>query len=94
MREFDQTFTNAASEFRIVPLNTIESGTTVTSENVAEAVHDGPFVTPGGTVPPTGNVLGGKYVGVFEVRDGKIAAQRLYYDSLLVARQLGLLPDG
>jgi limonene-1,2-epoxide hydrolase len=28
-------------------------------------------------------------VGVFEVHDGRIAAQRIYYDGMIVVEQLG-----
>jgi ketosteroid isomerase-like protein len=60
--------------------------------SLAHGTQTGPLATPAGEIPPTGHEIGGKYVGVFEVRDGRIAAQRVYFDRLAVVEQVGALP--
>jgi limonene-1,2-epoxide hydrolase len=70
----------------------VDDGTCVLSENLAEGIQTGPLWTPGGDIPATGREVGGKYVGVFELRDGRIAAQRVYFDRLSILEQLGLAP--
>ena len=40
--------------------------------------------------PPTGNEFGAKYVGVFEFRGGRISAQRIYFDRMVIVEMLGM----
>jgi ketosteroid isomerase-like protein len=88
MRALDSGLIAAFSDFTITTLVRYAVGEQVASENIAEGVHDGPFTTPAGDLPPSGNQVGGKYVGVFELRDGRISAQRLYYDRLALVEQM------
>ena len=67
-------------------------GGSVTTEFVGRGTHDGPLVTPGGEIPPTGRSLELRYCEVYRMRDGKIASARLYYDAATLLGQLGLLP--
>jgi len=92
MRAFDQVWTTAAPDFTITPLTQVAAGSQVISENLAEGTHHGVLALPAGPVPATGSQFGGKYAGVFEIADGKITAQRVYFDRMAVAEQLGLLP--
>jgi len=43
-------------------------------------------------VPPTGKWITVEMVIVVDFRDGKMAAERIYWDQAAVLRQLGLLP--
>jgi ketosteroid isomerase-like protein len=88
MRALDGGLVAAYSDFTITTLVRYATGGRIVSENIAEGVHDGPFTTPQGDIPPSGNQVGGKYVGVFELRDGRISAQRLYYDRLALVEQM------
>jgi ketosteroid isomerase-like protein len=55
---------------------------------MAEGTHDGLLVLPTGQLTATGRQFGGKYVGTFQVRGGRIVAQRVYYDRMIVVEQL------
>ena len=88
MRAFDQVWTVASTTFRVTPLVQIADGGTVSSENMVEGMHDGPLVLPTGELPASGREFGGKYVGTFQVRGGRIVAQRVYYDRMIVVEQL------
>jgi ketosteroid isomerase-like protein len=45
-------------------------------------------------MPPTGKHVSAPFAMVHEVRDGKLAASRCYYDQLEFLAQLGVLPEG
>lgn len=88
MRAFDQVWTNAAGDFHITPLTQVCADGFVASENLVEGTHDGPLVLPTGELPATGREFGGKYVGTFRVRGGRIVAQHVYYDRMILVEQL------
>ena len=55
--------------------------------------HTGPLRNPDGAeVPATGKPFDFPFVGIFQVRDGKIRSIRIYYDQLELLTQLGLIP--
>jgi len=57
--------------------------------------HTGPFPLPGGTeLAPTGRRVEIKGMEIVRVLDGKIVVNNLYYDTMAVAVQLGLMPEG
>ena len=66
----------------------VADGGSVASENIVEGTHDGALVLPTGELPATGREFGGEYVGTFEVCDGRIVAQHVYYDRMIVVEQL------
>ena len=73
----------------------VEQGDTIAAEWTWVATHTGPLVMPGGTeVPPTGKRAEIKGMERAQMRDGKIAVHHMYFDTMAMARQLGLLPEG
>jgi steroid delta-isomerase-like uncharacterized protein len=57
------------------------------------ATHTGTWRNPNGAeIPATGRNLDFPFVGIFQVRDGKISSIRLFYDQIEVLTQLGLMP--
>jgi ketosteroid isomerase-like protein len=92
MRAFDQVWKLAAPDFTITVLTQANRNGLVIGEILAEGTHTALLRLPTGDVPATGLEVGGKGVGVFEVRDGRISAQRIYFDRMIIAEQLGLLP--
>jgi steroid delta-isomerase-like uncharacterized protein len=70
--------------------NIVSSGDYVVVEFTGRGTHNGPMMTPGGEVPPTGRRIEIPFVEVHEIRNGKIVRSRLYYDMSSFARQLGL----
>lgn len=82
----------ACSDAKVTVSSVVVDGNTFAEEGIFEGTHDGVLKTPMGDVPATGRTLRGEYVAVTEVRDGKAVAQRLYFDRMQVAEQLGLLP--
>lgn len=94
VRSFDQIWKRAAADFTVTPLLQVQSGDSVLSENLAWGTQTDVLSTPVGEIPPTGHEFAGKYVGVFEFRDGRISAQRIYFDRMILVKALGMpLPD-
>lgn len=72
----------------------VEQGDTFADEWFFVGTHNGPFVMPDGSeLPPTGRRVEMKGMEFVKVRDGKIVIDNLYYDTLAIATQLGLLPQ-
>jgi ketosteroid isomerase-like protein len=71
----------------------VEQGDTLGDEWTIVGTHTGPLVMPDGTeLPPTGKQIELKGMELVQLRGGKIAVHRLYWDNMAVAGQLGVLP--
>lgn len=73
--------------------NIVEQGDTIAGEFVVRGRHTKPLTTPQGVVPPTHKVIELSSIGIWELRDGKLAASRGEYDRLSLLAQLGLIPQ-
>ncbi|MCP3143049.1 ester cyclase [Pyxidicoccus xibeiensis] len=66
-------------------------GDFVIAEFTGRGTHTGPFTGPGGvTIPASHRPIELRFIEVFELRDGKIAEVRQYYDALSLMTQLGI----
>jgi steroid delta-isomerase-like uncharacterized protein len=73
----------------------VEQGDTFADEWTFAGTHTGPLRLPDGThLPPTGKRVEIRGMELVQVRDGKIVIDNLYYDSMAVLTQLGLVPAG
>jgi steroid delta-isomerase-like uncharacterized protein len=70
--------------------NAVASGQTVVLELTWTGTHTGPLATPTGDVAPTGKSINLRSIQVVEVRDGKAAGTRQYFDMATMMSQLGL----
>jgi steroid delta-isomerase-like uncharacterized protein len=70
----------------------VEESDTVVAEFVIKGRHTRALVTSQGTIPPTGKPLSLPMIGIFELREGKLASSRAQFDRMALAAQLGLLP--
>lgn len=89
-----QALWTALPDVRIELVARVASADTVMSEEVLFGTQTGPFVTPAGTLPATGRSVRMPFVTVQQIRDGKIAAERIYFDQLDFLSQLGAAPAG
>jgi ketosteroid isomerase-like protein len=90
---FDQIWTRAFSDFTIVGGFHVADDERIVCHNRATGTHDGILVMPDGSeVPPTGRRLDAPYFASFDVRDGRLSSQLVYFDRMLLAEELGLLP--
>jgi steroid delta-isomerase-like uncharacterized protein len=72
----------------------VEQGDLFADEWTFVGTHAGSLRLPDGTeLPPTGKRVEIRGMEVVRVRDGKIVLNSLYYDTMAVAVQLGLVPE-
>ena len=72
----------------------VEQGDAFADEWTFAGTHTGSFRLPDGTeLPPTGRRVEIRGMEVVRVRDGKVVLNSLYYDTMAVAVQLGLVPE-
>jgi predicted ester cyclase len=65
-------------------------GTVVLYELVYEGVHTGPLATPSGDIVGSGQHFRIAGAGVLEISNGRIAAERIYFDPAQFLSQLGI----
>ncbi len=90
---FDRVWTAAFSDFTIIGGFHLADDQHIVCYNRATGTHDGTLVMPDGSeVAPTGRHLDAPYFASFDVRDGHLSSQLIYFDRMLLAEQLGLVP--
>jgi predicted ester cyclase len=71
-----------------------EQGDAIASEFTWTASNTGPLVQQDGTeLSPTGKRIETRGMDLVQVRHGKVAVHRGYWDTMALAGQLGLLPE-
>lgn len=55
--------------------------------------HTGTFITPTGSIPPTGRPVHIPGIEAFRVRNGKIISLHTYFDTATMLAQLGVMPQ-
>jgi steroid delta-isomerase-like uncharacterized protein len=71
----------------------VEQGDAFADEWTFTGTHNGPFLLPDGSrAPSSGRRVEVRGMELVQVRDGKIVVDNLYYDSIAVLVQLGLVP--
>jgi ketosteroid isomerase-like protein len=73
-------------------LDVVEGDAAAVAQIRVTGRHTGTLPLPDGEAPATGSPIAFEEAGVVRVRDGRIASWHSYYDSLELARQLGVAP--
>jgi steroid delta-isomerase-like uncharacterized protein len=92
-RRFSHMWADAFPDGRVEIKSVIEAGDRVVVEFVGRGTHTGPLVSPMGEIPPTGRRIELRLCDVYEFRNGKVKAQRSYFDTGSLMQQLGLMPE-
>jgi steroid delta-isomerase-like uncharacterized protein len=87
-----RSFWEALPDGRISSENEVAAGDTVVTEGTLTGTHSGTFRSPQGDIPASGNRVALRYVSVKQIRDSKVAVERLYFDQLEFLQQIGALP--
>lgn len=90
-RRYNKQWYDGFPDGRITIDNIVEAGDTVVVEFTGRGTHTGTLATSMGDVPATGRSLTLHLCDVLEFRDGKITAQRTYFDTGSMMAQLGLM---
>ena len=93
LRQWFQGFLTALPDANAELTNLIDAGDWLFSEHTGRGTHTGPLISPAGEIPPTGRSIEIQVAEVYEMRDGKLARMRAYYDSATMLRQLGFMPS-
>ncbi len=70
----------------------LSAGDDVVVQFTGRGTHTGDFVTPGGTLPPTGRRAALQFCDVMHLRGGRITSMHSYFDTASLLTQLGLMP--
>lgn len=92
IREFTAGWFQGFPDCEMRTEKVVDCGDVVVEEGVFVGTHSGVFPTPMGDIPPTGRRLEGRFVDIFEVRDGRIVSDHLTFDRLELMEKLGLMP--
>jgi steroid delta-isomerase-like uncharacterized protein len=87
-----RSFWEALPDGRISSENEVAAGDTVVTEGTLTGTHSGTFRSPQGDIPASGNRVALRYVSVKQIRDSKVAVERLYFDQFEFLQQIGALP--
>ena len=90
---YGQAFLRAFPDGRIHRDRYLEDGERVVVEGRFTGTNTGSLLTPAGELPPTGRAMVLPFADVFRVADGRITEHRIYYDTLGLMAQLGLVPE-
>jgi steroid delta-isomerase-like uncharacterized protein len=92
-RAFLQGNWTTSSDLSFQTTQTIASGDFVAVTWLGTGTHNGPLMMPSGaSVPPTGRKVTVPGVDLFEIRDGKIVRADVYFDTMTMMAQVGLMP--
>jgi steroid delta-isomerase-like uncharacterized protein len=90
---WDMAWVDAYPDANITSSQMVAQGSFVVSENRFTGTHEGTIAAASGDeIPATGNQVDVPYVAVFEIEDGKLKHQRIYYNSMDMLEQLGQMP--
>jgi predicted ester cyclase len=82
----------AFPDVRGTVLSAMRDGERLCAEIHWEGTHDGPLVTPSGTLPATGNRTSTRAAELFTIRDGRVVDIVHYVDVMTMMTQLGAVP--
>jgi steroid delta-isomerase-like uncharacterized protein len=88
-RQYDkwaQAFPDGRSEVK----NVFTSGDWVAIESVWHGTHDGPWESPVGVIPASGNTISFSYSTIARIVDGLEVEERHYFDDASILRQMGV----
>ncbi len=86
-------FATAFPNFKHAVTRCVESGDTISCEGTFTGDHTGPMGMPGGkTVPATGKHVQFPWLGISTIKAGKVSSVHVYFDTMTLMMQLGLVP--
>lgn len=92
-RQYGERFKGGLPDAHMEIEQVIEDGDRAAVEARFVGTHTQPLMTPQGEVPASGRSINLPFVECVEIRDGKIAEHRVYYDQVAFMTALGLMPE-
>ncbi len=93
VRQFLQGWATAFPDSRVETKKVIADEQGAVIEFDGKGTQTGPLAGPAGEIPPTGKYAEQSFCVVADMRDGKIARSRQYFDLVSLLQQLGAIPQ-
>ena len=93
VRQFLQGWATAFPDSKVETTVAVADDTSGVLEFRGRGTQTGPLQSPAGDIPPTGKSVDVPFAQVLELHDGKIRRGRLYFDSMTLLQQLGVVPQ-
>ncbi len=87
-----QGFRSAFPDLTLTVTNQVASESSVVNEFVVRGTHKGALVGPAGAIPATGKKIDYPVIEVWDIKNGKLAGIRNYFDTGTMMRQLSVAP--
>lgn len=91
VQQVEGAFWQALPDSQIKRTAEFVAGDTVIAEGFFTGTHTGPFPTPQGEIPASGNPVNLRYASIKRVSDGKLVSEHLYFDQMEFMTQIGAL---
>lgn len=91
--DYFQTWATAFPDGKIEVVQIVSQGDNVAAEYIGRGTQTGPLNLAGQSIPPTNRRAEVRFVDLYEVKNGKLAGLRAYFDSATMMRQLGIAPE-
>jgi steroid delta-isomerase-like uncharacterized protein len=92
VRQFFQGWTTAFPDGKVQNTSIVADDQRGVVEFTGHGTQTGPLEGPGMTIPATGKPAEIRFIAICEMQQGKIASMRLYFDSMGMLIQLGVVP--
>lgn len=89
-RDYFNNWANAFPDGKVEIVNLVAQGEHVIVECIGRGTHTGVLRGPTGDLPPTRRKVELRFVESYDLRNGKIAGARMYFDLMGFLRQLGI----
>jgi steroid delta-isomerase-like uncharacterized protein len=93
LRQEYEKWANGLPDGEVDINNAVGGDEWVAFECVIRGTNTGPFVTPMGEIAPTGRTVKIPFSTFLQIRGGKVAKVRHYYDIASLMSQLGISPE-
>ena len=91
LRDYFSNWMTGFPDGQIEIVNLVASADRVVAEFIGRGTNTGKLFGPTGELPPTQRRVEMRFCEIYDLRDGKVAGARTYYDSATMMRQLELL---
>lgn len=92
IRQYFNLVTGSFSDRSYPISNLVEVGDTLVAEFRDQSRNTGPIPSPQGVIPATGKTVNLPVCAIYELKDGKLARSRVYFDMLTFLQQIGIMP--
>jgi predicted ester cyclase len=92
LRQFLQGWATAFPDSTVETTRVVADEQGAAMEFTGRGTQTGPLRGPMGEIPPTGKSVTAPFAQALEMRQGKVARTRLYFDAMGMLVQLGVIP--